>query len=66
MLDANVVVEYPPEVACKRRFVVVEQHNFDMRGLAVARVFEACTLGACLVVAVACRRGFAEVEGVAG
>jgi hypothetical protein len=65
MLDANVVEEYPPEVACIRRFFVVEQHNFDMRGLVVPGEIEACTLGACLV-AEGCWRGFVAVEGVVG
>ncbi len=65
MLDASVVEEYQPEVACTRRFFVVAQHNFDTRGLVVPEVFEACTLGACLL-AEGCWRGFVEEGGVAG
>lgn len=67
MPDASVVEEYRLGVALGiRRFFVVEQHNFDMRGLAVARVMVPCSLGAYSDFAVACRRGFVEVEGVVG
>jgi hypothetical protein len=67
MLDASVVEGYQPEGACNRRFFVVEQHNFGMRGLVVPGGFAACTLGACsLALAVGCLHGFVAVEGVAG
>jgi hypothetical protein len=65
MLDASVVEGYQPEVACNRRFFVVEQRNFGMPGLVVPGGFEACTLGACSL-AVGCLHGFVAVEGVAG
>jgi hypothetical protein len=65
MLDASVVEGYQPEVACNRRFFVVEQRNFGMPGLVVPGGFEAYTLGACSL-AVGCLHGFVAVEGVAG
>jgi hypothetical protein len=67
MLDAN-AEGYRLEVALGiRRLVVVGQRSFDMRELVVAaRVMEPCSLDAYSGSAVACRRGLAEVEGVAG
>jgi len=66
MPGVNVVGEYRLEVALGiRRFVVVEQHSFDMRGLAVAQVMVPYRRGVYSGFAVACRRGLAEVEGAA-
>jgi len=65
MLDASVVEEYQPEVACNLRFFVVVQHSFGMRGLVVPGGFEACILGACWLAA-GCWVGSVAVEGVAG
>lgn len=66
MPGANVVEGYRLEVASGiLRLAVVAQHSFDMLGLAVARVTVPCSLGACSDSAAACRRGLAEVEGVA-
>jgi len=65
MLDASVVGGYRPEVACNRRFFVVEQRNFGMPGLVVPGGFEACTQGAYLLAG-GYWHGFVAEEGVAG
>ena len=64
MLDASVVGEYQPEVAYNRRFFVVEQRNFGMRGLVAPGGFEACIQGAYSLEG-GCWHPFAA-EGVAG
>ena len=66
MLDASVAGEDQSEVACSRRFFVVEQRSFGMPELVVLGGFEACILDACsLLVGVRCH-GFVAGEGVAG
>jgi hypothetical protein len=65
MLDASVVEEYQPGVACNLRFFVVAQHNFGMRELVVPGGSEACIRGACWL-AVGCWDGSVAVEDVAG
>jgi len=66
MLDENVVGECRPLVASDiHHLVVVEQRNFGMQGLAVARDF-AAYMRCAFVGSVAAWHGLAEAEGVAG
>ena len=46
MLDASVVEGCQLEVACNRRFFVVEQRSFGMPELVVLGGFETCSLDA--------------------
>jgi hypothetical protein len=66
MLDASVVEGCQPEVACNRRFFVVEQRSFGMPELVVLGGFAACILGACSLLVGGRCHGFVAGEGVAG